>query len=453
MPVTPSQTGQAAGNEALAPVLGPEDRDRLMRLILQLKTDDLDLLNETVQQLSQQADIALPLMLEALVTAEEEVRKNLAWVLGFLRRPEALKPLFHLLSSDSSFDVRLSASWALRQMPLNQLSELIFTKLEPPGSREDVLAYLDSKSWKARWFCTVYLTYHPGPDGLESLLKLARSDDKVVVRCSSILTLTAYDDERVPAMLCQLLHDIDDHVKIESATVLSLRNHRAALPELAKQLRAYNENVRVSVISAIGALGDQQSVPQLATALKDPSELVRINAAMALFDIAQRLRRPHQGLRDLGIKALRDPNVYVVKNAARTLGFVGDEDTLRQIIALLKQETRPALVANLVQALGVFADARSVKVLARLMRHDSWEVRFEVVRALGLVRGAEREVYSLLLQGLKDPAVMVKEQAIHALGLHGNKKAIPHLEKLKMQHPYGAVNKTIAKVLDRLLEL
>ncbi len=453
MQVTPSQAGQTTGEQVLAPILGLEDRERLLRLIQQLKTDDLDLLNETVQQLSQQVDLVLPLMLEALITAEEEVRKNLAWVLGFLRRSEALKPLFHVLSSDSSFDVRLSASWALRQMPLDKLSELIFTKLEPPSSHEDVLNYLESKSWKARWYCTVYFTYQSGADGLESLLALARKDDKVVVRCSAILTLTAYDDPRVPELLMELLHDIDDHVKIEAATVLSLRNHRAAIPELAKQLRAYNENVRVSVISAIGALGDQQSVPHLAMALKDPSELVRINAAMALHDIAQRLRRPNQNLRDLCLKALRDSNVYVVKNAARTLGLVGDEDALRQISVMLKQETRPALISNLVQAIGVFGDARSVKVLARLLRHDNWEVRFEVVRALGLVKGAERQVYPLLLQALKDPAVMVKEQAIHALGLQGSKKAIPHLEKLKLQHPYGAVNKTIAKVLDRLLDL
>jgi HEAT repeat protein len=448
MPVTP-QTNQEATEVALM----LEERQKLQRWIQQLKTDDLDLLNETVQQLSRHAGSALPLMLEALVSAEEEIRKNVAWVLGFLHRPEALKPLFHLLSSDSSLDVRLSASWALRQMPLEQLAGMIFTKLEPPASLDDIQAYLISKSWKARWYCTVLLTYHPTPACLDALLELARHDEKIVVRCSAILAMIAYDDERIPERLCELLHDIDDHVKIEAATVLSLKNHRAAVPELARQLRAFNENVRVSVVSAIGALGDQTAVPHLGIALKDPSDLVRINAAMALFDVAQRLQRPHAGLRELCLKALRDNNVYVVKNAARTLGLVGDEDALREITVLIKQEQRPALLSNLVQALGTFNDKRSIKVLSRLMRHESWEVRFEVIRALGLVEGAEREVYPLLLQGLKDPAVMVKEQSIHALGLLGNKKAIPQLEKLKLQHPYGVVNKTIAKALDRLLGL
>ncbi|MEZ0371426.1 MAG: HEAT repeat domain-containing protein, partial [Candidatus Sericytochromatia bacterium] len=406
-----------------------------------------------VEQLSRHAVAAMPLMLEALVTAEEEIRKNLAWVLGFLRRPEAYKPLLHVLSSDSSLDVRQSASWALRQMDLAQLAALIFTKLPAPQNLEEIRNYLLSKSWKARWFCTVLLTFEQAPECLEALMQLAQSDEKTVVRCSAILTLAAYDDQRIPALLCQLLHDIDDHVKIEAATVLSLKHYRPAVPELAKQLRAYNENVRVSVVSALGALGDPAAIPHLAAALKDPADLVRINAAMALYDLAQGLKRRHATIRDLCIKALRDNNVYVVKNAARTLGLVGDEDSLRQIIALLKQETRPGILSNLIQALGMMQDARAVKVLGKLLRHESWEVRFEVMRSLGLLRGAANEVYPLLVQGLKDPAVMVKEQAIHALGRLGNKRAIPHLEKLKLQHPYGVVNKTIAKALDRLLEI
>lgn len=438
----------AAGSEA---GLTLEARQALQALILQLKTDDLDLLNETVAQLNQQADTALPLMLEALLSPEEEIRKNVAWVLGFQQRPEALKPLLHLLSSDSSVEVRLSASWSLRQMPLQALENLLFTKLDPPKTLADMQAYLDSKSWKARWYCTVRLTFEPQAECLEALTRLARRDESTVVRCSAILSLVAYNDPGITALLCELLQDIDDHVKIEAATVLSLKNQRAAIPALARQLQAYSENVRVSVVSALGALGDQAVIPHLATALNDKSDLVRINAAMALFDLAQRLKQRHTIIRELCLRALADKNLYVVKNAARTLGIVGDEAATKQVLTLLKKETRPAILGNLVQALGLMQDPRAAKPLGKLLRHDSWEVRFEVVRALGQLPGAEREAYPLLLQSLKDPAVMVKEQAIHALGKLGNRKAIPHLEKLKLQHPYGKINKTIGKALDRLL--
>ncbi|MGV3523349.1 MAG: HEAT repeat domain-containing protein [Candidatus Sericytochromatia bacterium] len=430
--------------------LSAESRQRLVRWIQQLGSEDLDILNDAVQQLSLQSDAALPLLLEALLTAEEEeIRKNAAWVLGFLHRSEAILPLFQVLSSDASTEVRLSASWALRQLDLQALAEVIFAKLEPPQNFDDVLAYLRSKSWKARWYCTVLLTFQQSPACLDALLDVAASDQNVIVRCSAILSLTAYQDERIPGVLTQLLSDIDDFVKIEAATVLSLKQVRTAIPDLARQLQAYSENVRVSVVAAIGALGDIQVIPHLAKALKDPSDLVRINAAMALFDVAQRLKKPHVNLADICLKALRDPNVYVVKNAARTLGLVGTEDALREIISLLKQESQPAITANLVQALGLFKDRRALKILSRLLRHASWEVRFEVVQALSQLK--DPGVYPLLLQALRDPSVTVKEQAIRALGAYGNVKAIAPLEKIKMQHPYGSVNKSISEAIDKLL--
>lgn len=449
MTVQPDQRLETLSAPAGSEPLSAESQQRLARWIQQLGSEDLDVLNDAVQQLSQQPEAALPLLLEALLTAEEEIRKNAAWVLGFLHRSEAILPLFRLLSADPSTEVRLSASWALRQLDLQVLGEVIFVKLDPPKTFYDVLMYLRSKSWKARWYCTLILTFQQSPDCLDALLELAAQDQNVLVRCSAILSLTAYQDERIPELLCTLLSDIDDFVKIEAATVLSLKQVRTAIPHLARQLQAYSENVRVSVVAALGALGDIQVIPYLAKALKDPADLVRINAAMALFDVAQRLKRPNGNLADICLKALRDPNVYVVKNAARTLGLVGTEDALREISALLKQESKPAITANLVQALGLFKDRRSLKILSRLLRHSSWEVRFEVVQALSQLK--DPAVYALLLQALKDPSVTVKEQAIRALGAHGNAKAIVPLEKMKMQHPYGNVNKSITEAIDKLL--
>lgn len=430
-----------------------EQRIKALALIQQLKTEDLELLNQSVQELLQIAPDVLPVLIEALVSTDDEIRKNIAWVLGFLQAPQTIKPLLHIMSTDSNVDVRLSASWALRQMNLKLLSAVLFTKLSPPESLDDIKAYILSKSWKARWYCTVFLILHPEFELLEPLMALARSDENSVVRCSAIMSLSAYSNQRIPPFLTELLHDINDYVKIEAASVLSLKNYREALPELAKQLQAYNENVRVSMIAAIGALGDASSVHSLAQSLKDPVDMVRINAAIAIFDIAQRIKRPHKLIRDLCLKALKDKNVYVVKNAARTLGLVGDEETLREIITMLKQETRPDIISNLIQAIGLFKDKRSIKILSKFLRHPQWEVRFEVVRALGLLLDGEKEAYPLLLQGMKDPSLMVKEQAIHAIGLIGNPKAIHHLEQMKMQHPYGKINETINKALDRLLGL
>lgn len=423
----------------------------LSRWIQQLKTEDLDQLNEAVQHLTHHAEAALPLLLEALQGTEEEIRKNVAWILGFIRAAEALPLLFQVMGTDASIDVKLGASWALRQYEASDLIKIVFQKLPAPKTGDDLREYLESKSWKARWFCVIYLGQKSPPEFQEALMKRAQEDEEILIRCAAILSLAAYATPEVTQLLTHLLSHIDDHVKMEAAAMISIKNDPSAIPELAKQLNAYNSNVRVAAISAIGALAPspQGVIPHLAQALKDEDAFVRVNAAMAMFDIAQRYRNPHQNLKDLCLKALKDPNIYVVKNAARTLGLVGDEEALREIIALLKQEQRPEITANLIHALGLFKDSRTFKSLSKALKHKAWEVRFEAINALSLLR--DKRAYSLFLQGLKDPSVMVQEQAVRALGALGNKKALPALEKLKMKHPYGNINTFINQALDKLL--
>lgn len=445
-----------SSQDTSAPLTSPSALEqRLSRWIQQLKSEDLDLLNEAVQHLSQHPEAANPLLLQAIMTAEDEIRKNAVWVLGFIRSPESLQPLFKVMLTDSNTDVCLGAAWALRQYGAAVLAPIVFNKLPRPQNLDDIRAYMVSKSWKARWFCTVYLTYSQQMTCLDLLLDLARQDENVLVRCSAILALSSYPDPRVTQELCALLQGMDTHVKIEACTVLSLKNDPSALPALGRQLDAFNENVRVAAIAAIGAISTEPGsvLAYLAKALKDESDLVRINGAMALLDISLRYQKQHQNLADLSLKALRDSNIYVVKNAARCLGLVGDEDALRQIINQLKQESQPAITANLVQALGMFQDPRSFKILAKMIRHSSWEVRFEAVGALSQLKTNRSQAYGLFIQALRDPALLVKEQAIRALGALGNKKAIAALEKMKLQHPYGVVNKSISEALDKLLDI
>jgi HEAT repeat protein len=190
-------------------------------------------------------------------------------------------------------------------------------------------------------------------------------------------------------------------------------------------------------------------IPQLLKAQEDVSDLVRINAAMALFEVVQKGDYPFDLSTLLMPRLQADPNPYVVRNIIRILGLVGDEDTLKHIITMLKAEKRPEVIVNLVQALGSLGGRQALKPLLRLLRHEQWEVRFQVVKALAAL--ADKRAYSALLQALQDPSMLVKEQAVYALGMLKDKRAIAHLEKLRLQHPYGNIQKAITNALDRLL--
>jgi HEAT repeat protein len=418
-------------------------------LVKSLKSEDLEELDNAVQLILQQGESVAPALIPYLNSPEEEIRKNIAWVLGYLHAPSSAGALFNSLNSDPSPEVRLSAAWALRHFAPQDIYPHVFRKIPPPRTLQDVIDYLDSKSWKARWYASVLLSQEKVESCLPQLIALAQRDENLIVRCSAILTLMHYPQAESTTCLCELLSDIDDFVKIEAATVLALKNQHSAIPFLLKQLNAYQENVRVSVITALGSLGDQHVIAPLCRMLQDQSDLVRINTAMALLDISQRLRRPHAQMTRYLLKALKDKNTYVVRNAARTLGIVGNESCVPEIITLLKQESQPGIAANLILALGLLSDARAVKILCRQLRSPHWEVRFEAAKALGELK--QNQAYGPLLQLLKDTSLLVREQAVHALGRIGNKRAIVILEKMKLQHPYGSLNKAITQALERLL--
>lgn len=208
----------------------PPESQSLQQLVQMLKSEDLEQLNNAVQMLLEQGAAATPILIEYLASVDEEIRKNVAWVLGYLRDPDSIEALFRSLLQESSLDVRLSAAWALRNFSPSEIYPYVFTKLTPPRSLEDVVYYLESKSWKARWYCSVLLSKQKIETCLPHLIRLAESDENVVVRCSAILTLASYPGSESADCLCQLVGDFNDFVKIEAASVLALKNYQPALP-------------------------------------------------------------------------------------------------------------------------------------------------------------------------------------------------------------------------------
>lgn len=429
--------------------LSAEEERRLRYLIQQLKSDDLDILSETVERLIQLSPRSLPLLLETLTSVDEELRKNAAWVLGFIHDPSSLGALLKSMLHDPSNEVRLSAAWALRHFPKPVLAKALLGSHPLPSHPQEIMAAFAHEQWRVRWFASLLAAMPPQASLLPHLLNAARQDEQVVVRCGAILSLLGYTQTEAAETLCALLGDINDHVKIEAATALSLKGYHQAVPALVRQLDAFNENVRIAMLTALGALGSEEVIPQLLKALEDVSDLVRINAAMALFEVVQKGDYPLNLSTLLMPRLQADPNPYVVRNIIRILGLVGDEDTLKRIIAMLKAEKRPEVIVNLVQALGSLGGRQALKPLLRLLRHEQWEVRFQVVKALASL--ADKRAYSPLLQALQDPSMLVKEQAVYALGMLKDKRAIAHLEKLRLQHPYGNIQKAITNALDRLL--
>lgn len=424
------------------------DQEQVFRWLKQLATDDLDHVNELLQKILCVPDI-VAILPACLLSRDDDIRRCAAFVFGLMGTAECVLPLLKSMQQDLNAEVRLNASAALRNFELPWVAAALWGEDQSHWPRDDADKWVQHTEWQRRWYFTLVCVVTRDESWVPFLQQLAQDDSETVVRCSAIAALAYFPRELSESILAGLLSDVNDFVRIEAITALTLLKAVSTVPLLLKQLDAFSEHVRVASLTALAQMGDQHSLPVLLKKMADPVPMVRINVGMAIFEIALRT-----GYRDAlmihgMIKALADPDPYVVRNAIRTLGRIGDHTAVTEMISLLKKEKTPAVKVNIVQALGQLQDPRAFKILAKMVASESAEVRLEAVKSLRLLD--DPKAFGVLLSALNDPSVVIKEQAAYALGFMGNKKAIKKLEKIREQHPYGRIHQVATRAIDRLL--
>lgn len=430
----------------------------IKQLIQKLASSDLDALNSAMKTLTESVPEVEKYLIESLSWKDNDVRKNAAWVLGLLCRKVSIQPLLKSMTLDQDIEVQLNAAWALRQFELVDMLPLIFDKLPMPQNLGNILYYLTSKSWKAKWYCTIIVAKKPTGKALTYLLDIVKDDNEMlIVRCSAIQSLQFYKHPELTNTLLELLDDFNPFIKIEVANMVCLKNIKEALPLLKRQCKSLNVDVRGNMITAIGLLSDKEVPEEVLEALSDQDDLVRINASMAVSEIIERLtpdeiENQKSTLYKYLEPTLKDKSQYVIRNTVPCLGMLGNEEIVDKLLALLKKETQPEILTQLTYALGILGHSKAYNQLIKLSKDSHWEVRFQAIKALGQLKLPKS--YKILIKALQDPSNLVKEQAIYSLGLIENKKALKPLEKLLMQYPYdNRLKNIITNSMNRLLTL
>jgi len=135
------------------------------------------------------------------------------------------------------------------------------------------------------------------------------------------------------------------------------------------------------------------------------------------------------------IRALKNEDYLIRKEAARSLKKVGDERAVESLIEALKYESWEDAYTVLISvresaadALGIIGDKRALNPLIQSLFEDSdEEVRWKAAAALGKI-GDERAVEPLI-DALDDKSWGVRKNASNALGDIGNKRAFDSLLK------------------------
>lgn len=192
------------------------------------------------------------------------------------------------------------------------------------------------------------------------------------------------------------------------------------------QLKSGDEEERRDAAMRLSLLESDAAVSALASASGDRSPRVRAAAVAGLGESGNESMVPLLAARLAG-----DKDQFVRKTSAYALGrFRGSGRTAALIVALKDKdmEVRGAAAVSL----GDHADAEAIAALESALSDKSAFVRAAAAHALGVNGTAAARVAPTLIGLLtSDEENEVKRQAATALGLIGNRSALPALERAK----------------------
>lgn len=183
---------------------------------------------------------------------------------------------------------------------------------------------------------------------------------------------------------------------------------------LAALLEDQSPEVRRTAAESLGKIGAPTALPAVLSLLHDPVPVVRATAAQALG----RMASPGDEAVIMGLsRALEDP-----------------ADKVRQAAALAIGDIEPS--------------PRQLSTVADLLRVSDVQVRRAAVRALLALDTSQ--IAPWFLPALDDPDAEVRQGAVAALGLSGDKRAGSALLKRLVQDPSPAVRAEAAYHLGEL---
>ena len=313
---------------------------------------------------------AIPIVLEALPSADKRETMAFVEVLGALADAKTLPTLLQALGERNPRTVA-AVSWALSG-----------ARGFSPGLLLDALKNPE----------------FTGPALLEVI-----SAHKTRIPLRELLAAAYAQDTTEKAALFKIIGEVANEDSI---------------PDLLARLAGKDTSVRISLMEILSRFGTADVQESLLTQLKDPSKLVRQAALAAL------LRTPSLVNVAPVAPLLGDPDMEVSNRAVELLIRSRNPDTVRYLIPLLQDESEYARRAA-VEVLNEVGDASSIKFLLDAIKDSDWWVRSRAADALGKIGGPR--VVDAVLQLVRDKDDNIRRTAIEILNLTKDERAVDYL--------------------------
>ncbi|MCA9921228.1 MAG: MFS transporter, partial [Anaerolineales bacterium] len=202
----------------------------------------------------------------------------------------------------------------------------------------------------------------------------------------------------------------DEEAAVHMTERLGQAKSLLPMQELLESLADPRFNVRFEAIVAIGrTLPDEQLINALADVLHGSDPALSVMAAWALG----RIRDPRA--RDTLIAAMDSNYRSIQAHSARSLGTLGDESVIPEMLQRLDKETDHGLQVAYASALGQLQAVTAVSPILYLLTNEQYEtVRLELALALARLVGDEHGFVQLARQ-IQTDAGTALAQAITAL--------------------------------------
>ncbi len=302
---------------------------------------------------------------------------------------------------------------------------------------------------------------------IEPLVHEVRSDNAATARAAAE-GLVSFGGQAVNS-LSRLLTEREPHARARAIRALALIRDDRIIPALTVALEDPSPEVRITLAETCTTLDDPQVLPLLLHLLRDTDPSV-VQAAIAAIDtvglpgnpadqavyaVARRdwVRAVMLGSAavDALTVALTSPDEEVRREAARSLGLIGDPRGLRPLAAAL-QDARWFVRETAALALGRLKDPTVMEVLIATLRDHSAGAREAAAKALGEI-GDPRAIGPLINvfrndeYYLKNDEYYVCEAAAEALAKFGTRAVEPLVAALKDSR--STARHYIAKALDK----
>lgn len=409
------------------------------------------------------ASKAVPALMDALLTNDEDLRLNSAIALGRIGKP-AVAALSEALASKDD-DTRFYAVWALGWIgpegksaapavirALRDKNEGVRRKAaytlgrigaEPAKAIAGLIESLGDANEDVRQAAAEGVSKY-GELAVKPLIVVLESGKATERRSAAhaLGQIGADAKEAVPALKKLLLsHEHKEGVDQIAEALAGIG--KASIPALNEALKDDRSEVRVHAINALGKIageavpflvdalsdkhvdvrrqaaqvlapmrvGDKMVVLGLAYALKDEDETVRMHVLNGLAQLgpAAKLAAPHLTI------ALADLNFNVRQQAFWVLQNMGVNPREPLLKALDSKDDRIRInTASLMMVMGVDQNT-ALPVLTEALKHKNNDLQMQAAHALAQTRRETEKVVPILIEGLKSTSVGVKQQALQSL--------------------------------------